>query len=219
MTRVAVGFAVSLIAALAGVGLVGANLGGAFAIVTSVALLVPVLASGVEDTRGALLASVAGGLGAALASFALLIGQAFTASQVFSVALTVLIFACAIAVLVRMFMLAKIPSVIASATVTTLALAWLSWPVWISPWLTSESLARKLSSANPLLAINAIAPQFGFWTQSKLMYRLTTLGQDVGLGAMPDGILACVIVHAVIALAAAIPVLAARRTSAPSASR
>jgi len=217
MIRAAMGFAISLLAGLAGVGLVGANLGGAFAIVTVVAIAVPVLASGVEDGRGALLASVAGGIGAALASFALLIGQAFTASQVFSIALTMLMFACAIAALVRLLMLARIPAVIASAAITVLALAWLSWPVWLSPWLTSESLARKLSSAHPLLAINAIAPQFGYWTQSKLMYRLTTLGQDVGLGATPTGIAACVVVHAIIATAAVIPVLAARRTSVASA--
>lgn len=94
-------------------------------------------------------------------------------------------------------------SSIGAAIVTILALAWLLWPVWLSPYLsgdTGASTAAWLSDPHPLLAINRIVIDLGAWTQQRLMYQHTALGQDVPL-ALPRTILPCVIVHAATGLA------------------
>jgi hypothetical protein len=65
--------------------------------------------------------------------------------------------------------------------------------VWLSPWLTFDSadvVATRLAALHPLLAINAVSQQFGFWTQSPHLYRLTALGQDVNF-SLPTGTAAC----------------------------
>jgi hypothetical protein len=61
-----------------------------------------------------------------------------------------------------------------AALVTILALAWLSWPVWMSPWLTDAAIAW-LVPAHPLLAINHVLLDLGVWTQQRVMYQVTGL--------------------------------------------
>jgi hypothetical protein len=90
-----------------------------------------------------------------------------------------------------------------AAVVTILALAWLLWPVWMSPYLAGDSgasTAAWLSGAHPLLAINHIMPDLGAWTQQRLMYQYTALGQDVPL-ALPRTIWPCVAWHVAMGLA------------------
>ena len=84
--------------------------------------------------------------------------------------------------------------------VSVVALLWLSWPAWLSPWLAGDHaavIASRLAAVHPLLAVNAIAPQFGYWIQSAHLYRLTSLGQDVML-ELPTSIVACVLLHGTI---------------------
>jgi hypothetical protein len=85
------------------------------------------------------------------------------------------------------------------AIVFILAIAWLTWPVWLASALVHENAASIVSwlvVAHPLFAINGLTfERLGIWTQQPLMYgRLTTLGQDV-FYELPRSIWPCVISH------------------------
>ena len=103
----------------------------------------------------------------------------------------------------------------ASAITTLLALAWLAWPIWLSP-IAGPRLVAVLAPFHPLFAINKIFLDLGFWTQQPLMYELTTLGQDVP-HALPESIWPCVLLHALMALSLGWPawLWSAREASTP----
>jgi hypothetical protein len=83
----------------------------------------------------------------------------------------------------------------APAVVILLAIAWLSWPIWLSPALEGrQALVDWLVPAHPLLAINAQVLHLGIWTERPMMYRWTILNQDVSY-QMPTNPLWCIIVH------------------------
>jgi hypothetical protein len=118
------------------------------------------------------------------------------------------------------------PSV-AGWLVTVGLLAWLAWPVWLSPWLAGRDAAvHRLSAAHPLLAVDAALTRQGLppWTEHRLMYgRLTVLQQHVAASPPPD-VVATVLLHLGAAAAGfAMPVTAAavraargRRKNAPA---
>lgn len=89
----------------------------------------------------------------------------------------------ALAGLAAALTLARVTPTVAAAGVTLLALAWLGWPVWLSPWLAgNDGLVSWLSPAHPLLALDAAVVRSGGvpWAEHRLMYaRLTVLGQHV----------------------------------------
>ena len=91
--------------------------------------------------------------------------------------------ALALAGLTAVLILARFPAPVAAAIVTLLALAWLGWPVWLSPWLAGrDELVSWLSAAHPLLALDAAIGREGGlpWAEHRVMYsRLTVLGQHV----------------------------------------
>jgi hypothetical protein len=102
---------------------------------------------------------------------------------------------------------AGIPSVGASAITVLLAVAWLAWPIWLSPWIAGrETLVAWLVWPHPLFALDGALRHLGPpWTERHQMYtRLTVLNQDV-FYALPRGIMGAVLVHAGIALAALLP--------------
>ena len=91
----------------------------------------------------------------------------------------------------------------AAAVVTVVALVWLTWPLWLSPHLSGSrgaGLVSWLAPLHPLLAINHVLLDLGAWTQQRLMYAHTALGQDVPL-ALPRSIWPCAIVHLLTGLA------------------
>ena len=95
----------------------------------------------------------------------------------------------------------------AAAFAVILGFAWLTWPIWISPWLggpVSSTLVAWLAPAHPLFAINRVFIEQGVWTQQALMYRLTSLGQDVPL-ALPPSVWPCVLVHAIMGVMLGLP--------------
>jgi len=77
-------------------------------------------------------------------------------------------------------------------------IAWLTWPVWTASFL-NITLARWLTPAHPLMAINAVVLDHGVWLEQPLMYRYSTLGDDVPY-ALPGSIWPCVLVHGAIGL-------------------
>lgn len=87
----------------------------------------------------------------------------------------------------------------ASALATLLGFAWLTWPVWLCPWLSGphvESLVNALALAHPLLALNGLLlDRFGAWDRYPLAYQqLTTLNQDI-LYSIPRTIWPTVVLH------------------------
>ncbi len=205
--------AVSLLLSLAlggfSVAIVGANLGGAIAIIIFAMLLSPIAGSMSTHSREAWIALLSASAGASLAAIGLRAHNAFSISQVFSIALTAFAGGLAAGALVRMLMRLCVSPLIASSIVIFLSLAWLSWPIWMSPWLSSEVLASRLAGVHPLIAVNAIAPQFGYWIQRPLMYRLNSLGQDVNF-TLPTGVAGCVTLHLAIAAAGALTLIGRR---------
>jgi len=89
----------------------------------------------------------------------------------------------------------------AAGITVLLGLLWLTWPVWLSPWLTQQ-LSDRLVVAHPLLAINGVLlKQFGSWDRTHLAYStLTVLNQDIAYQP-PASILPAVIVQLTVALA------------------
>ena len=100
-----------------------------------------------------------------------------------------------------------------------LALAWLSWPVWLSPWIAGrDRLVAWLVAAHPLFALDGALRHLGPpWTEHHWMYtRLTVLNQDV-FYSLPGGVGRAVVLCAGIALACLLPyrrLVGARRDSA-----
>jgi len=97
-----------------------------------------------------------------------------------------------------------------AATITAVGgFAWLTWPVWLCPWLNgphSEQVAAWLSFAHPMLAMNGILyDRFNAWDRYTIAYQqLTTLNQDV-LYALPRRIFWCMAVHGAVAAAGFLP--------------
>jgi hypothetical protein len=99
------------------------------------------------------------------------------------------------------------PSVGASAITVVLALAWLAWPVWLSPWIAGrDGLVAWLVWPHPLFGLDGALRHLGPpWTERHLMYtRLTVLNQDVSY-ALPRGVLVATLLHAGVALACLLP--------------
>ena len=89
---------------------------------------------------------------------------------------------------------------IAQAMTIAVALAWLAWPVWMSPWLAGhERLVGLLAAPHPLLALDAVLRASGPpWSERYFMYNfLTVLNQDVAY-ELSRSIVPAVLLHAVI---------------------
>ena len=98
----------------------------------------------------------------------------------------------------------RVPAEASAAIVVILALAWLSWPVWLAPWLRSADLAAALVAAHPPLVLNGVLRDaYPFpWAQHALAYPLTNLGDDIPY-SLPSGIAPAFFVHMLLALPAA----------------
>ena len=91
----------------------------------------------------------------------------------------------------------------ASALVTTLALMWISAPVWSSPWIAGrERLVGWFTPPHPLLALDSVFRALGPpWSERYYMYNLlSVLNQDVAY-ELPRGVWTAVLVHGAIGAA------------------
>jgi hypothetical protein len=87
------------------------------------------------------------------------------------------------------------PTGAAGGITTAVAMAWLSWPIWTTPWMTDQ-WARRLVAIHPLFAANS-ATRLNPWPQQTVMYRLTRLGQDVTYAMPPSpwpALVACLLI-------------------------
>ena len=181
LSRSLVPLALGAAASVACYAAAGATLNLPLGGVLFAAILAPTLAS--DQTRLNLITSVAFTLGVAAAWLALpsgwlgatLVLLSFTAAAVF-----------ATQSLIRL----RIHSIAAAAIVVTIALAWLTWPVWASGFIAGKTIGWPVA-LHPLFAINAACRDLGMWTEQRVAYRLTNLGQDATY-QLPTGALPCI---------------------------
>jgi hypothetical protein len=98
------------------------------------------------------------------------------------------------ALLVRL----RVAPLFASALVVVVALAWLAWPVWLSPWVAGRPrLVGALTACHPLLALDGVLRHLGTpWSERPLMYNnLSILNQDVAY-ELPRTVWQAVALHA-----------------------
>ncbi|MDB5301916.1 MAG: hypothetical protein JWO87_3579 [Phycisphaerales bacterium] len=177
----------------------GASLGLFFGPVLLVSLVAPALTLGEETLRARLIAAAGVTLGIRLVwLFAGTIN--FRDALQCEIILAAWIFALTgFATLLRT---AGLPAAFASALSAALALAWLTWPVWLSHSLAGQSVPSWLTAPHPLLALNGVVlDRFNAWDRYELAYRdLTTLNQDI-LYTMPVSVWPMFIVHAALGTA------------------
>ena len=85
-----------------------------------------------------------------------------------------------------------------AALVTFLSIAWLTWPVWISPYLQgtrSNPVVDRIIAIHPLFAVNGVLANLGEWSHFPIAYsQLTRLGQDISY-TFPASIWPSTLVH------------------------
>jgi hypothetical protein len=94
----------------------------------------------------------------------------------------------------------RMPAEFAGALATLLALAWLTWPIWLSPQIPnlSDRLIGNLVILHPPLVANGILHGEAPWTERLIAYRLTRLNQDTPI-QLPTSILPSAGLHLAIA--------------------
>lgn len=173
-------------------------------------LLTPALVSAELRWHSALLTTVAIAIGCAVGPLVALL-QGELNGRLFSTLVAVTApLVLALGGLTALLVGLRVVPAIAVTLLTVIALAWLGWPVWLSPWLAgNESLVSLLSPAHPLLVIDAAIVREGGtpWMEHRLMYaKLTVLGQHV-FPRPPQGVGAAVLFHGAVGLVAFLPVI------------
>ena len=188
-------FIIALTTVAIGWLVLGSTLGLFFWGIALSAILVPLLTSLHQNTVEALVRGGAIVDGVGIVWLLTLFVSPINFGQWLAAYLVLAAFSFAVLSIARVAARIRIPA----GVITILAIAWLTWPIWLSTHLNA-TLVRILVPAHPLLALNRIFLDQGIWTQQRLMYQLTTLGQDVPY-SLPTSILACVFAHAIIGLA------------------
>jgi len=177
----------------------GPSLGLFFGGVFVVTLMAPPLASGESTILRRLLAGGAAVDGVGLVFLVAVFTPSLTVVQWLIAYLLVAMYAAALVCLTHLLIRWRLPRVLAGGLVMLIAWAWLLWPIWLSPVMT-ETLASVLTPTHPLMGMNALLKHLGVWTeQGGVIYRLTTLNQDVP-HALPASPWPAIVLHAMIAL-------------------
>jgi len=107
----------------------------------------------------------------------------------------------------------RITPTIAATFTSIIALAWMTWPVWLSHAMT-QTLVNWLVPAHPLFAINGVLEHLGAWDHSPIAYRyLTILNQDIPF-ELPKSILPATTVHLMLGVPLLLPQLR-KKTGGP----
>lgn len=180
----------------------GASLGFFFGGIAFAALLAPALVAG-ESTQPARLLAIAGLLhGLALPWLAVVFTTDTTFTQWLACYILLAAFLLALTGLTLALQRIRFSAVAAAAMTTTLAVAWLAWPIWLAAALHGSAAQHFVNVAvpvHPLFAANAAVSNLGLWTEQSLIYRLSSMNQDVTVN-LPEAIWGCVILHAVIGI-------------------
>jgi hypothetical protein len=190
----------------------GTTLGLFFGGIILVALILPALVLAEQRWQRQVLAVGAVVLPVAIAWLIPISGSLKLAEWAASVALLAA-WALGIAGLACLLQRAGLPALFAAAAATLAALLWLSWPIWLAPWVYDAHVAARLIAPHPLLALNGILRGWYAlpWAQHALAYPLTNLGDDVPY-RLPTSIWPALLLHLPFALAGAIAVVTRRQT-------
>jgi hypothetical protein len=110
------------------------------------------------------------------------------------------VYALALSGMAAAFRRLRLSAAVASALTVVLALAWLTWPIYLSrTWQGEASAATvaRLVNVHPGLAINAQLRHLGNWTEQSIAYHLTDLNQTVPF-APPRTVWGTVLFHGAI---------------------
>jgi hypothetical protein len=129
----------------------------------------------------------------------------------------VLAYAIGLAGIVSALPLLRLSAIVSAALTVVLGLAWLTWPIWLSPTWNGEASAgwvNRLVVVHPALSVSL--PHLGHWDEQSLAYHLTDLNQSVPY-APPHSVWVCVLVHVLVgaALFELSALLGRRNTAAP----
>jgi hypothetical protein len=84
-----------------------------------------------------------------------------------------------------------LPNNMAHSLSILIGLAWLTWPLWLSPHLSSSSLIQSLTNLHPPLVANGVLRNEPPWTEKTVAYQLTNLNQDIPI-SLPTSAANCV---------------------------
>ena len=154
-----------------------------------------------EEGRGFWIAMISVIIGTGIIWLTALSAADVTGLEWLECCLVLAAYAFALAGIASLLAAARVPRPPAAGLTILLGLLWLSWPVWLSPWLT-QGMADWLVPANPIFAINSVLKHLGTWDRAPLAYRvLTVLNQDVPYG-LPSTIIPSCVAHAIIGTSA-----------------
>jgi hypothetical protein len=173
----------------------GLFLGGLFV----VTFLIPAAVLGQKNLHAALIGFVATvGPVAAIWLIATL-KTSDTILQWTEVAAILLAYALAVSGIALFLVRCKCPEILAAAIAIIIALAWLTWPIWLSNAHPSNAAIGTLVKIHPPLTINGILTNEPAWTEMSLAYHLTNLNQDVPI-RLPSNSMACAVTHGIIGI-------------------
>lgn len=175
----------------------GASFGVALAALFSIAIIVPPLAGARPALSQSFAIALITAAGAGTICITLIGNSQATLAQWISLCLILLAFAFGVSGLVQFLRRIVPPPLAASALTVVFALAWLTWPIWLSRPLAElpmPRLAAALIFIHPPLTANGILIFTAPWTEQSMAYRLTLLDQDIPM-RLPSTALPCVSAH------------------------
>jgi hypothetical protein len=181
------GIACSTAAALLVAGLLGQLLG----MVVLAALVSPAVVLMHANQVGRLLSVAAYSL--AMCACGCMLMEGLSPLQWLRVILIISLWALAVSGLACVVSACRAPRLFAYGLAAFLSLVWLAWPFWMAPQLrgvSAESIVGHLVPLHPAFVLNGQIGQFDStghwqtafpiaWTQHRLAYRFTNLGDDV----------------------------------------
>lgn len=97
--------------------------------------------------------------------------------------------------------LARVSTVVSAALTVIVGLAWLTWPIWLSPTWDGEASAQGVNrfvAVHPALSVSV--GHLGHWAEQSLAYHLTDLNQNVSYHP-PQSVWWCVMFHVLVGAA------------------
>ena len=192
---------------------IGRNLGLFFGGLVLASILAPLLAIAESELNRRVSIVIASVVAIALVWLSCVANDAITLGEWARAAVVLGSFALAAASVAALLAKIRIPPAVA----VIVAIAWLSWPIWLAPALrgreSSERIVGRMVAANPIFAMQgALLKAYNVpWAQYRIAYRLTNIGDDIPY-QMPTSIAPSVILHGAIGVIAMLAAHWRRRT-------
>jgi len=179
----------------------GSQLGLYFGGIITATLIAPPLVLAETDWRDRGIALAAIILGIAIVWLVPVLSRNVTFTAWFSSTLVLASYSLALASLAAVLHRIGVGAAAASAMAIVAGIAWLSWPFWLCPWLTSGNRAdvvEWLMKPHPLLSINGALretyPACWLRDKHKIAYTLANVLNDIPY-ELPRGVLRAVLIH------------------------